>query len=89
VSVVRRVRAWSSVAGAVARRPALWATAVRVAGALAPPRWWTRRPWLPVPDAAYLRFRTVTQYGDAERLFERGDVVEYLSWYRSWNRALR
>jgi hypothetical protein len=47
------------------------------------------RPWLPVPDAAYQRFRATTQYGDADHPPERSDLVAYLSWCRSWRRALR
>jgi hypothetical protein len=85
----RRLRIWLVLAVALARRPALWATSVRQTRALAAPRWWTHRPWLPVPDPAYQRFRATTQYGDADHPPERGDVVAYLSWCRAWRRALR
>ena len=39
----------------VLARPGLWWTALRQALRLARPRWWTRAPFLPLPDAAYLQ----------------------------------
>ena len=67
---------------AVLVRPRLWSTAVRQAWRLAPRRWWARRPFLPLPDRDYLRFRLETQYGDAEHRPLPGDVVTYLEWCR-------
>ena len=49
---------------AVVARPRLWPAALRQAVRLAPSRWWSRAPFLPVPDRAYVRFRLTTQYGD-------------------------
>lgn len=69
---------------AVLRRPSLWATAVRQMRRTAPPGWWKRRPFLPVPSGEYLRFRLVTQYGDPEHAWEPDDVVNYLRWCRSF-----
>ena len=77
------------VAAAVARHPGLWWTALRQLWALAPNGWWRRRPWLPLPDPSYLRFRLVTQYGDATHTPEPGDVVTYLHWCRAYRAALR
>jgi hypothetical protein len=77
------------LARAVALRPGLWSTALRQLWALAPNGWWRRRPWLPVPDPAYLRFRLVTQYGDAAHPPEPQDVVTYLHWCRAYRAALR
>lgn len=74
---------WGAAAAAVARRPSLWVTAVRQAARLAVPGWWRRRPWFPRPDPAYLRFRLVTAYGDAEQAPRAVDVVSYLRWCRS------
>ncbi|HUS62051.1 MAG TPA: hypothetical protein VMY34_07620, partial [Acidimicrobiales bacterium] len=56
-------RGWAASVRAVARRPALWSTALRQAVRLARPGWWHRRPFLPLPDPDYLRFRMVTAYG--------------------------
>jgi len=70
--------------GAVARRPSLWATALRQVRVLAVPGWWRHAPHLPVPDPAYLRFRMQTAYGDPDREPEPSDVVTYLHWCRAW-----
>lgn len=77
------------VAGAVALRPDLWATAVRQLVALAPRRWWRRRPFLPVPDGDYLAFRLEAMYGSATPEAGSGDVVAYLEWCRRHRRTLR
>ncbi len=73
----------------LARRPDLWPTAVRQAVVMAPPRWWRRSPFLPVPSAAYLRFRLITAYGGdgtagpvTADVIGR-DIVTYLAWCRS------
>jgi len=69
---------------ALARHPALWATAVRQLLTLAEPGWWHRRPHLPLPDPAYLAFRLQTAYGDPDRAPEPHDLVTYLHWCRAW-----
>ena len=82
--------AWfASAARAVVRHPSLWPTAVVQVFRLAPRGWWRRRPYLPVPDPDYLRFRLQTQYGDAEHAPEPGDVVAYLKWCRGYARIAR
>lgn len=72
---------------AVARRPGLWSTALRVARRTATPGWWQRPPFLPVPSGDYLRFRLLTQYGDTAHRWEPDDVVRYLAWCKSWETA--
>ena len=72
---------------AVAPHPALWPTAARQARVLAPPRWWRRRPFLPVPSAEYLRFRLETAYGGAgDQAPDPSDLVTYLRWCRTFPR---
>ena len=71
---------------AVARRPRLWPTAVRQAVLLVPGRWWARSPFLPLPPRDYLRFRSLTHYGDADRIADPDDVVNYLRWCSEWHR---
>ena len=67
---------------AVLARPRLWAVGTRQFRAVVAPGWWRRRPWLPIPDRDYLRFRLVTQYGDPSHEPEPDDVVAYLQWCR-------
>jgi hypothetical protein len=81
------LRRWLPAVRAVLRRPALWPTAARVYVAHVPDRWWVRRPFVPVPDRAWLRFRLQTQYGDAEAVPAPADLVTWLEWSRRW-RAL-
>lgn len=52
---------------------------------MAAPGWYRRAPLLPVPGGDYLRFRLITQYGDADHRPEAADVVNYLAWCRQWN----
>ncbi|MGZ4678053.1 MAG: hypothetical protein ACXVJ7_13040 [Acidimicrobiia bacterium] len=70
---------------AVARTPSLWPTAVRQGIRMIPRGWWRRRPFLPVPDPDYLRFRLETQYG-AEGVVDPADVLVYLRWCRDADR---
>jgi hypothetical protein len=70
---------WCRAALLVIARPGLWVTALRQSARLARPGWWRRAPFLPVPDAAYLRFRFETQYGTAARA-DPHDLVTYLEW---------
>lgn len=78
------VRALVVIALAVIMRPSLWVTAARQALTLTPARWWTRAPWLPLPDMRYLEFRLLTAYGDSHHPPRPDDVVAYLEWCRSW-----
>jgi hypothetical protein len=64
---------------ALAIRPRLWWVAARQALRIARPRWWTRAPFLPLPDADYLRFRLETAYGEAVAP-QPADLVAYLEW---------
>jgi hypothetical protein len=77
--------AWARAAvRAVAGHPSLWPTAGRQVLVLAAPGWWRRRPFLPLPAPAYLRFRMQTAYGgDGHRAPEPGDLVTYLRWCRA------
>lgn len=75
------------VVWAVLRRPSLWLTALRMLWRMAPPGWWRRRPFLPLPDTSYLRFRLETQYGDDHDL-DPDDVITYLRWCREMGTLL-
>ena len=76
-------------AATVASHPSLWPTAVRQLIRLAPLRWWRQRPFLPLPDAEYLRFRLETQYGapsGAAASIDASDLVVYLRWCQAIGR---
>lgn len=81
------------VVRAVLSHPSLWLTAIRQVGRLAPKRWWTKPPFLPIPSADYLEFRLVTQYGGGHgeplRSPEGVDVVAYLRWCRDFDGGSR
>ena len=80
--------AWATAAArAVVTRPRLWGVAVRQTFRLAAPGWWRRRPFLPLPDPDYLRFRLQTAYGDPDRGPSPEDVVAYLDWCRRFRRV--
>ncbi|HSS11014.1 MAG TPA: hypothetical protein VLL25_14080, partial [Acidimicrobiales bacterium] len=81
-----RTRCAVRAAAAVALQPVLWPTAARQLAVLARPRWWRRWPPVPLPDAAYLRFRLQVAYGDSTHQPEVGDVVSYLDWCRRMRR---
>ena len=70
----------------VLRRPRLWSTALAQGFRLAPRRWWSRAPFLPLPAREYLEFRLATQYGGGRRRSpEIRDVIDYLEWCRDWH----
>lgn len=79
------LRAWARTGAAVARRPRLWLPAATQARRLARRRWWAKAPFLPVPDAAWMRFRLETQYGDPSHPPVPADVVTWLEWTRAAN----
>lgn len=80
---------WLGAVTAVVARPGLWPTAARQVALLAPPGWWRRRPFLPVPDPAYLAFRLETMYGGRAPAPAGKDVVGYLRWCQGYRRLLR
>ena len=84
-----RTVGWGRAVLSVLARPWLWGVGVTQVFALAPQGWWRRRPFLPVPDRQYLRFRLQTQYGDPDREPEPADLLSYLEWCRSYRASLR
>jgi len=67
---------------AVLIRPWLWPTALGAMFALAPDRWWARKPYLPIPDADVIAWRKATAYGSSSAPMTPHDVVSYLNWRR-------
>lgn len=75
---------WGAAIAAVAVRPTLWPTAVRAVVRLAPRGWWRHRPFVPIPDPAYLEFRSSTAFGPDATAPPARELVSYLRWLRSW-----
>ncbi len=42
--------------------------------------WWSRFPFLPLPDRTYVRWRMYTAYGDEDAVPPADDVVRYARW---------
>jgi hypothetical protein len=82
-----RVRSVVAVALALVRHPSLWATALAQLWRMTPRRWWRHAPYLPVPDAAYVRFRLHTMYGDGDHPLDPDDLLAYLRWCRAFPRG--
>ena len=62
--------------------------AIGAARSVVPARWWTRAPFLPVPDRRWLRYRMVTAYGgDGRAPMRADDVVTFVEWRREFTRA--
>ncbi|MDQ2726466.1 MAG: hypothetical protein M3Y91_01050 [Actinomycetota bacterium] len=68
-------------AGAVAARPELWGTALRMAARSAASGWWRHWPSTPAPPPEYVAFRGETMLGGhgAGRLAP-SEVVAFLQW---------
>jgi hypothetical protein len=75
-----RPAGWRRAATALVSRPRLWPAALRQARALVPAAWWRRRPFLPVPDRDWLRFRMTTAYGDPSAPVDVDDLLVWLAW---------
>jgi hypothetical protein len=61
-------------------RPALAADLLRVAWRFRSRGWYTRFPFLPLPDRDYVRWRMYTAYGDYDAIPPAQDVERYARW---------
>lgn len=61
-------------------RPRLGLTLLRVAWRFRARGWNTRLPFLPLPDATYIRWRMYTAYGDYGAIPSVNDVERYVRW---------
>jgi hypothetical protein len=74
---------WRQPILAVVRRPGLWTTAIRQGFALRP------NGVHLAPDPAYVRFRSLTQYGGSgDHVPSANDVLSYLRWLKAWRRSV-
>jgi len=62
--------------------PRLALDLLRTAWAFRGRRWWTRAPFLPLPDRTYLRWRMHTAYADENAVPPLDDVVRFARWRR-------
>jgi hypothetical protein len=60
--------------------PALAVDLVRVAWRFRSREWYTRFPFLPIPDRTYVRWRMYTAYGDYDAIPPASDVERYARW---------
>lgn len=62
--------------------PRLGVDLVRAGWAFRRRNWWSRPPFLPLPDATYLRWRMVTAYGREDAVPPVEDVIGFARWRR-------
>ena len=79
-------RSWAGLTARLVLRaaldPRLAVDLVRAAWAFRRRRWWSRAPFLPVPDREYLRWRMYTAYGDPAAVPPLSDVIGFARWRR-------
>ena len=82
----RYAGSWSSLVARLTLRavldPRLALDLLRTAWAFRRRLWWTRAPFLPVPDRTYLRWRMYTAYADPDAVPPVEDVVRFARWRR-------
>ena len=75
---------WSRLVIGLARRsiirPALAVDLLRVAWRFRSRDWYSRFPFLPLPDKTYVRWRMYTAYGDYDAIPPADDVERYARW---------
>jgi hypothetical protein len=75
---------WSRLVITLARRaitsPSLAADLLRVAWRFRSRGWYSRFPFLPIPDRAYVRWRMYTAYGDYDAIPPAEEVERYARW---------
>lgn len=69
-----------NLAARAVTRPALAIELLRVAWRFRSKGWYTRFPFLPVPDRDYVRWRMYTAYGDYDAIPPAEDVERYARW---------
>ena len=60
--------------------PTLALDLVRVAWRFRAREWYRRAPFLPLPDATYLKWRMYTAYGDFDAVPSPEEVERYVRW---------
>jgi hypothetical protein len=68
-------------------RPALARDLIATAWAFRRREWFSRPPFLPLPDVDYLRWRMYTAYGDESAVPPAEDIIRFARWRRKLLRA--
>lgn len=77
---MRWTRLLLALTGRALRHPAAGVALVRVAWRFRTRDWYRRFPFLPLPDAAYVRWRMHTAYGRDDAVPPADDVIRYAKW---------
>ena len=80
-------RSWGSLVARLAFQgalnPRLGIDLLRTGWAFRRRWWWRTRPFLPLPDRTYLRWRMYTAYADPEAIPPAEDVIRFARWRRT------
>jgi hypothetical protein len=80
-------RSWGSLISRLAFRgafnPRLGIDLVHTGWAFRRRKWWRTRPFLPLPDRTYLRWRMYTAYADPDAIPPVEDVIRFARWRRT------
>ena len=71
---------YRAMAGLALRRPTLLPHLMGAAWAFRARGWWKRPPFLPLPPAAYMRWRMETAYGDPGAVPSDEELERFLRW---------
>ncbi|MGI9625863.1 MAG: hypothetical protein ACR2QM_03430 [Longimicrobiales bacterium] len=69
-------------------RPWLLPVFLSAAWAFRSKDWFRRPPFLPLPSAAYLKWRMETAYGDGESEPPAEDFIRFLKWSRAMRKEM-
>ena len=69
-----------SLAARTIRHPSDAVALLRVGWRFRTRHWYRRFPFLPLPDATYVRWRMHTAYGDYDAIPPADDVIRYARW---------
>jgi hypothetical protein len=73
---------YRSLLGLAMKRPDAWLAMVGMGWGARRRGWWRRFPFLPLPPASYLRWRSDTAWGDPEAESPDALTLRYLRWAR-------
>lgn len=75
--------------GLALRRPRTIPHLLGAAWAFRARGWYRRPPFLPVPSAAYMRWRMETAYGDPDAAPPEDHLIRFLDWGAEMRRRIR